>query len=131
VTWAVRQGELTGASVEAVIAWHYPALAGGCAWAPVPAVAELDLAAIVAEALSDAVAESVDPASQVKVSPTARVGHAADVLLEDADGAGRLVVGSRRRGRFTGAPPGPVIEHCGQHATCPFVIIAEAGTHGG
>ena len=24
--WAVRQAELTGATVEAVIAWHYPVL---------------------------------------------------------------------------------------------------------
>jgi nucleotide-binding universal stress UspA family protein len=97
----------------------------------VPAEAELDLAAIAAEALSDAVAESVDPASQVKVSPTAREGHAADVFLEAADGAGRLVVGSRRRGGFTGALPGPVSQHCAQHATCPVVIITEAGTRGG
>ena len=51
-------------------------LAVGYAW--VPAEAESDLAAIAAEALSDAVAESVDPASQVKVTPTAREGHAAN-----------------------------------------------------
>lgn len=106
-------------------------LAGRIRLAAVPAEAELDLAAIAAEALSDAVAESVDPASQVNVSPTAREGHAADVFLAAADGAGRLVVGSRRRGGFTGALPGPVSQHCAQHATCPVVIITEAGTRGG
>jgi len=32
--WAVRQADLTGASVEATIAWHYPLLLGGYAWPP-------------------------------------------------------------------------------------------------
>ncbi len=27
--WAIRQAGLTGAAVDAVIAWHYPASAGG------------------------------------------------------------------------------------------------------
>jgi len=29
LAWAVRQAELTGASVDAVIAWHYPIAFGG------------------------------------------------------------------------------------------------------
>jgi nucleotide-binding universal stress UspA family protein len=32
--WAIRQAELTGADVEAVIAWHYPIATGGYGWAP-------------------------------------------------------------------------------------------------
>jgi len=31
IRWAVRQAELTGATVEAVIAWHLPLLVGGYA----------------------------------------------------------------------------------------------------
>jgi nucleotide-binding universal stress UspA family protein len=30
--WAVRQAELTGATVDAVIAWQYPAAAVGFGW---------------------------------------------------------------------------------------------------
>lgn len=33
--WAVQQAGLTGATVEAVIAWHFPYLAAGYGWAPV------------------------------------------------------------------------------------------------
>lgn len=32
--WAVRQAALTGAAVDAVIAWHYPVAVGGYGWAP-------------------------------------------------------------------------------------------------
>jgi len=32
--WAIRQAELTGAAVEAVIAWHYPIPTGGYGFAP-------------------------------------------------------------------------------------------------
>jgi nucleotide-binding universal stress UspA family protein len=33
--WAVREAELTGDTVLAVIAWQYPIAAGGYGWAPV------------------------------------------------------------------------------------------------
>jgi hypothetical protein len=32
--WAIGQAGLTGAAVDAVIAWHYPASEGGYGWAP-------------------------------------------------------------------------------------------------
>ena len=31
---AARQAQLTGASVEAIIAWHYPVVIGGMPYAP-------------------------------------------------------------------------------------------------
>jgi len=129
LSWAVRQAELTSASVEAVIAWHYPVMVGGYAWAPVAAVPDTDFETISAKALSDAVAQTVDPASKVKVSTTAREGNAAEVLLDAADGADLLVVGSRGHGGFTGALLGSVSQHCAHHAPCPIVIIREAGKH--
>jgi nucleotide-binding universal stress UspA family protein len=128
LAWAVRQAELIGASVEAVIAWHYPVMWGGYAWAPVGAPEDTDFETISARALSDAVAETVDPGSPVKVSTTVREGNAAQVLLEAADGADLLVVGSRGHGGFTGTLLGSVSQHCAQHAPCPMVIVRAAGT---
>jgi hypothetical protein len=32
--WAIRQAGLTGAAVDAVIAWRYPIATGGYGWAP-------------------------------------------------------------------------------------------------
>ncbi len=33
--WATHQAELTGGTVDAVIAWEFPLGAGGLGWAPV------------------------------------------------------------------------------------------------
>ncbi|MGO8960475.1 MAG: universal stress protein [Streptosporangiaceae bacterium] len=122
--WAVRQAELTGASIDAVTAWHYPVMVGGYAWAPVSVLDEwADFAAIAATELNNAISQTVGPDSPVKISTTVREGNAAQVLLEAADGADLLVVGSRGHGGFAGALLGSVSQHCAHHAPCPLVII--------
>jgi nucleotide-binding universal stress UspA family protein len=121
--WAVAQAERTGAGVQAVIAWHYPVMAGGYAWAPVSAMATEDFQEIAAKTLAETIADAVDPASSVHVDTSVREGIAAQVLLEAADGAELLVVGSRGHGSFTGAMLGSVSQHCAHHAPCPIVII--------
>lgn len=127
LSFAVRQAGLTGATVEAVIAWHYPAMAAGYGWAPVPASDDTDWKAISARTLSDAVARTLDPGSTVKVSTTVQEGNAVEVLLAAAEGADLLVVGSRGHGGFTGALLGSVSQHCAHRAPCPVVIIRDAG----
>ena len=129
LSWAVRQAELTGASVEAVIAWHYPVMLSGYAWVPVSAVEDSDFESISARTLSDAIAATADPGSRVKISTTVREGNAAQVLVDAADGADLLVVGSRGHGGFAGALLGSVSQHCAHHAPCPIVIIRDASTH--
>ena len=53
--WAIRQAELTGAELDAVIAWEYPAFFG---WAPVGAD-DADFAKIAEETLTGALNEVV------------------------------------------------------------------------
>jgi nucleotide-binding universal stress UspA family protein len=127
LTWAVRQAELTGASVDAVTAWHYPVMVGGYAWAPVSVLDDTDFAAIAARVQSEELSQTVDPKSTVKIGTSVQEGEAAQVLLEAADGADLLVVGSRGHGGFAGALLGSVSQHCAHHAPCPLVIIREAG----
>ena len=119
LAWAVRQAELTGAKVEAVTAWHYPVMINRAAWALVTPDDEAEFEAFFARDLSDSIAEVLNPASQVKVSSTVRRGNAVQVLLDAADGADLLVVGSRGHGGFVEALLGSVAQHCVQHATCP------------
>lgn len=121
--WAMRQAALTGSKLEAVIAWHYPPMYGGFGMAPVSTVDAVSLDEIAAKTLNDAIADAMDPASSVQLSTQVAEGNPAQVLLDAAEGADLLVVGSRGRGGFTGALLGSVSQHCASHAPCPVVII--------
>ncbi len=125
LAWAVRQAGLTGASVEAVIAWHYPAMVAGVPFAPIGPLEDAGYRDFAARVLSDAVRETVDPHGPVEVSSTVREGNAARVLLDAAEGAALLVVGSRGHGGFAEALLGSVSQACVQHAQCPVVIVRE------
>lgn len=123
LAWAVRQAELTRATVEAVIAWHYPIAFAGAPFVPIGSQMDVDFAGAAAQMLSTAISDTVDPAGPVKVSSTVREGNAPQILLDAADGAEMLVVGSRGHGGFAGALLGSVSQHCVHHARCPVVII--------
>jgi nucleotide-binding universal stress UspA family protein len=130
LAWAVRQAELTGASVEAVIAWHYPVLAGGVPFAPIGETYIADYGEYAALVLDGAVLETVDAEGPVKVSSTVREGNAAQVLLDASAGADLLVVGSRGHGGFTDALLGSVSQACVHHARCPVVIVRQPSAYG-
>jgi nucleotide-binding universal stress UspA family protein len=119
--WALRQAELTGAEVQAVIAWTYAVM--GYGWAPVLAADEADWGETAAKTLAGVVADEADPAAEVRVSTSVVEGNAAQVLLKAAEGAELLVVGSRGHGGFAGALLGSVSQHCAHLAPCPIVIV--------
>ncbi len=123
--WAVRQAELTGATVEAVTAWRYPVMINRAAWVLSTVEDTAELESLFATELASDIAAVVNSASQIKVSATVRMGLAAEVLLKAADGADLLVVGSRGHGGFTGALLGSVSQHCVHHARCPIVIVRD------
>lgn len=127
LVWALRQAELTGVSIEAVIAWHLPVIVGGT-FAPLGTLDGPDFGDIAAKSLSEAISQTVDAASPVKISSTVMEGNPAQVLLEAAKGAELLVVGSRGHGGFAGALLGSVSQHCAHYAPCPLVIIREPKT---
>ena len=121
--WAVRQAELTGATVHAVIAWHDPVATGGYAWAPAALLDSTDMQEAAEKALSDEIGEVVGARSDVRVRPEAIEGNPAQVLIGASAGADLLVVGSRGHGGFAGALLGSVSQHCVHHADCPVVIV--------
>jgi nucleotide-binding universal stress UspA family protein len=131
--WAVRQAGLTGATVDAVAGWQYPAVVAGYGWAPVMPAENIDFGEIAEKTLADAISQTLDPSSDVRVSARVEEGNAARVLLDVAAGADLLVVGSRGHGGFAGALLGSVSQHCVQHSPCPVVIIHgnAIGAHGG
>lgn len=66
--------------------------------------------------------DAVDTGALV-VHEHALEGDAATVLLEVAEGADMLVVGSRGRGGLTGLLLGSVSQKCVQHARCPVLVV--------
>jgi nucleotide-binding universal stress UspA family protein len=116
--WAVRQAELTGAVVEAITAWHIPV---GTGWMPTADMPDYqdDAFAVLAEAVDEMAA--VDP--EVQVYPRVLEGGAGPVLVDAADGADLLVVGSVGHGGLAGTLLGSVGQYCAHHAACPVVIM--------
>jgi len=81
--------------------------------------AKRNLQATVADVLGD------DPGIEVRY--TVAGGHAAAVLLKEAQGASLLVVGSRGHGAIAGVLLGSVSEHCVGHAPCPVTVVRGVG----
>jgi nucleotide-binding universal stress UspA family protein len=122
--WAVVQAGLTGASVDAVIAWHYPAAAAGGGYGMAAGIAgPADFRESAEKIVADAVSRIPGSPEDVRVHARVAEGNAARVLLDAAGGAELLVVGSRGHGGFTEALLGSVSQHCVQHAPCPVVVI--------
>ena len=123
--WAVRQADLTGASVEATIAWHYPLLLGGYAWPPFGMLEDCDFPAQAGKLLAESVARAAGDGDHARIAEVVREGDPAQVLIDQADGADLLVVGSRGHGGFAEALLGSVSQHCVHHARCPVVILRD------
>lgn len=121
--WAVGQAELTGAAVQAVTAWEFPAMVVGYGWAAPPALGAGQYEELAEKLSAGEISNVVDPGSTVPISTQVRQGNAAQVLLDAAVTADLLVIGSRGHGTFAGALLGSVSMHCAHHATCPVVIV--------
>ena len=133
LVWAVGQAELTGAGVQAVIAWDYPILAGVD-----PMTARVDWRAKAQQTIdarlardtgADAGADGADTGADtdsVKVSSVVIAGHPAEVLVDASVGAELLVVGKRSHGGFTEMPTGSVRDDVITHATCPVLVMCHA-----
>lgn len=132
LAWAISQARLTGAVVEAVIAWEAPAFAGYPNLMP-----DTDWEELATRVLGDAVADVAGNAEPAGIKNKIVKGNAAQVLVEGSAGADLLVVGNRGFGGFVEALLGSTGQHCVHHSTCPVVVIrdwvtgAAAGTQRG
>jgi len=122
LAWAIRQAQLTGAPLEAVMTWDYPISYG---WMIVPENVDLqaDATAELEKVVKEATEDIVDPSVEI----TSRVvqGHPALVLMNEAADASLVVVGSRGHGEFAGMLLGSVSEHLSTHAPCPVLIVRD------
>jgi nucleotide-binding universal stress UspA family protein len=119
--WAARQGELTGSSLELVMAWEWPTTYG----APFMFATDWNPAQDAAKVLDSAVATVRAAHPGVDIHSTVVEGHPAVALVAASKGAQLLVVGSRGHGEFAGMLLGSVSEHCVTNANCPVLVLRD------
>jgi nucleotide-binding universal stress UspA family protein len=117
--WAVGQAELTGASLEIVTAWKFQLSYGFSPTWP----SDFDPPKDAGRMLSEIIERELKDHDELTVRKTVIEGYPAPVLLEAAEHADLLVVGSRGHGAFAGMLLGSVSEHCTSHAKCPVVVV--------
>ncbi len=116
--YAVQQAGLVHGTVTVVAAWQYPMSYG---WTVVPS--GFDVEADTRAMAEDAVRRTAGDQPSVPVDISVVEGHPAATLLQAAQDADLLVVGSRGHGAFAGMLLGSVSSYCAQHAPCPIVIV--------
>ncbi|MDX6491229.1 MAG: hypothetical protein QOD43_1474 [Gaiellaceae bacterium] len=113
--WAVRQAQVTGSLVEAVMVWQHPAGA--------VSAGDQDFEAESRRALDGATEGAFADAPRVPVTRVVEEGEPAPTLVGRSKDAGLLVVGSRGHGAFVGMLIGSVSQYCVAHAHCPVVVL--------
>jgi nucleotide-binding universal stress UspA family protein len=120
--WALDEARLRGATLRVVRAWTTPLVYEG-AFIPPDALDTDALQQEAAEALDELIGQASGAETPVSVERLVVQGAPARVLVEAAEQADLLVVGSRGHGGFAGLLLGSVSQQCAHHAPCPVVII--------
>ncbi|MFF5978925.1 universal stress protein [Streptomyces olindensis] len=116
--FAFHAADLRGAPLRAVHAWHLPFSRG------LPdAEARARIRTEAARELSELLEPWRSKYPAVVVEESLREGRPAHVLVGAADGAGLLVVGSRRRRAAAGPRTGPVAHALIHHVRCPVALV--------
>ena len=121
--WAAAYAGATGASVKAILSWHYPAPAGPAPVGVAPQVISDEVRANMQDVLDKAITEVYGTSTPQKVQAEVAYGHPSQVLVEKSKTADLLVVGNRGHGSFTGMLVGSVSIHCVTNAACPVVVV--------
>ncbi len=126
MAWAARYAAAMGATVRAVMAWHYPTAAGPAPVGVAPAAVTSEVEQSRQEIMDKAIAATFGEPPAVPVERRVVYGHPAQVLIDESKDADLLVVGSRGHGGFTGMMLGSVSTHCVTHASCPVTVVRTA-----
>ncbi|HUF32674.1 MAG TPA: universal stress protein [Acidimicrobiales bacterium] len=119
--WALEEGRRRNATVTVLHAWHMPYI-GGSPWV----VGSLDSELFEKTAfgvIDTALADQDTSGLPAPVHQRVVHGSAASALLDAAEEADLVVVGSRGLGGFTGLLLGSVSQQVARHATCPVVVV--------
>ena len=121
--WAAAYASATGATINAVLSWHYPAVAGVAPPGAAPRPLTDEIRATMQAALDKALTEVFGTPTPPNVHAKIAYGHPAVVLVDESQDADLLVVGNRGHGAFAGMLTGSVSIHCVNNARCPVVVV--------
>lgn len=116
--WSAHQAELTEAELEVVIAWRPPVTYGFAV-----DTSDVDFETQARDTVNRLVEEVLGADTSLSVTKRVIRGHPAPVLIEAADRAALLVVGSRGHGAFEEMLLGSTSLHCVHHANCPVLVV--------
>jgi nucleotide-binding universal stress UspA family protein len=118
---AVTLAGALSAEVDAVHTWHMGYAATELSMVPTPARGDIEAAA--RRVLEDAIRAVGE--HEVTITPIVAEGDAAATLLDAAEVADMLVVGSRGHGGFVGLLLGSVSHKVISHAPCPVLVVPD------
>ena len=124
--WAADYAKATGATVQALIAWHYPDVAGGAPVGHAPPPIRHESEQRIRDTLDQAVRQVYPDPVAAGVQTRVAYGHPSQALVEASKEASLLVVGSRGHGAFTGMLLGSVSMHCVTSAFCPVTVVRQS-----
>ena len=124
--WALTEGRLRSARVEAVHAWDVPMIYGPVGVGFPYDTQGLDRAAheLLDQVVDEVTKEVADQpgAAEVTVERTVTPGGPATGVLDAAENADLIVIGRRGVGGFQRLLLGSVSDHVARHALCPVVV---------
>ncbi len=120
--WAHQEAKLRSDELDVVLVWTYPYRGRRTGTSEPADDMELEAAQALEAAMERFRAELGDDHG-VAVHARLVEGGPAEALLDAADGADLLVVGSRGHGGFTSLLLGSVSHQVAHHARCPVAII--------
>ncbi|CAN5358776.1 hypothetical protein BH09ACT6_BH09ACT6_01040 [soil metagenome] len=118
--WAIAEARLRGAGIRVVSAWHYPPVASVVGDGVIDDSFKNEADLIVAESLRTVSAAGIPATGQVNESSPAQA------ILDAAQKAQLIVVGSRGRSGVSSLLLGSVSTHVAHHAQCPVAIVRSA-----
>jgi len=126
LVWAAGEARLRGARLMLVRAWVPPAGLYGYGWTIIDGEAIAGLRSLADKQLEELCLEFSAELDGLDVDRRVVEDLPAQALLDAAQSADLLVVGTRGHGGFTGLLLGSVSQQCAHHSPCPIVIVPPA-----
>lgn len=127
LSWATSHAPGRTTRLQLVAAWLAPSTSSAFAGATAGAETfDRNLLADGAQRLVDVAADGIAPIAGIAVEPVIAHGGPSAVLLDAAEHADLLVVGSRGEGGFKRLLLGSTSTQCATHATGPTVVVPAA-----